>query len=466
MVGAPDNRPEDKKGICSSGCVGRDVLGSASDIKAAADALVLSGERTCTVIVRSNLRRSMGVRASVGLGFRQERHHQRQQDPTSRRGNTNDTKKQRDTMASIVPPPGVDYLCLGIGEVLSLKMTVGAPDPLLWSELCERTRKDFVDASGLVLPTVYANGRSVPSTSKEDLDAIEPFAKLQQKWMPSMEKAIRAIGSERSLASLYETVKTDVRAWIARNEAIAQWAAREPLIAPDLPTFPIRGDAAPAYKHPRFTRGHYAVQNTGRHFVSIDMRAASHAVLLVEGLITEPTWRDVILAAASAPKAASSVLLADADLVDYIVGLKKLRASALAVGSGHGRQMALMACAMADLFARLVSVGIVKEVDLAHFARDELVLHVDDFADAAAKIAAIRAAVKGDRWAPHLVYSAYRMEEVDADAIGYVLVHDDGHWELKCVDGAHAASYARLWHDHVVRTPALGVPDAVPSPAP
>nr|UMO79233.1 hypothetical protein [Pandoravirus aubagnensis] len=280
-----------------------------------------------------------------------------------------------------------------------------------------------------------------------------------------MEKAIRAIGSERSLASLYEAVKTDVRAWIARNIAIAQWAAQEPLIAPDLSTFPVRGDAAPVYKHPRFTRGHYAVQNTGRHFMSIDMRAASHAVLLVEGFITEPTWRDVILAAASVPKAASSALLANADLVDYIVGLKKMRASALSVGSGHGRQMALMACTMADLFARLVSLGIVKEIDLAHFARDELVLHVDDLADAAVKITAIQAAVKGDRWAPHLVYSAYRMEEVGTDAIGYVLVHDDGHWELKCVDGAHAAPYARLWHDRVAHTPALGVPDAVPSPA-
>nr|UDO47207.1 hypothetical protein [Pandoravirus massiliensis] len=465
-VAAPDNLSTEKgkKDPGSSVDVARAVLGSASEIKEAADALVLSGERTRTVLVRSHLRRSMGVRASAVLGFRQHQQRQRR-DRQPKQNHARDAEGQNVVeSSSIVPPPGVDYVCLGVGEVLSLRMTVGRPDPLLWSLLCERTRKDFVDASGLILPTVYVDGRPVPSTNADDLDAVEIFAGLQHRWMPLVEKAIRAIGSERSLASLYETVKTDVRSWVARNHAIAQWAAQEPLSAPTLATFPVRGGAAPTYKHPRFTRGHYAVQNTGRHFVSIDMRAASHAVLLVEGLISEPTWRDVVLAAVSAPKSASSALLGSADLVEYIVGLKKLRASALAVGSGHGRQMALMACAMADLFARLVAAGVVVESDLAHFARDELVLHVDGFADAAAKIAAIRKAMDGDRWAPHLVYSAYRMEEVGADAIGYVLVHDDGRWELKCVDGAHAAPYARLWHDRVARAPALGVPDDVMLP--
>lgn len=411
------------------------VLRSAAEVRKAAKDFLASGDRERTVLVRSDLRRSMGLRASAALG---------------RRG------RRKDTDADAVnPPPGVDYVCLGIGAVLTLRMAT-SDIVLTWVDLCDRTRKTFVEASGLVVPSVWSGDRMVPSVDANDLDAVEPFVHLRAKWMPLLARAIRAIGSERSLQSLHETVKTDVRAWIARNKKIAVWAAQEPITAPDLVAAPVRGGETPVYKHARFTRGHYAAQNTGRCFVSVDMRAASHAVLLVEGLIEAPSWRDLVVEATSAPGAASGAVATNADLLDYVSALKKLRASALAVGSGHGRQMALMAQTMARLFERLVDEGIVQRDDLAHFGRDELVFHVDGFDDAAHTIAAIGHAVKDDRWAPHFAYSAYRMEEVDREAIGYVLVHADGRWDLKCVDGAHAAAYARLWHRRVQETPGIG----------
>ncbi|AGO85368.1 hypothetical protein psal_cds_1127 [Pandoravirus salinus] len=431
------------------------VLRSAEEIRDTADAFMASGETRRTVAVRSHLRRSMGARASATLGCRVDKRKTRRGDNHPSRANSAGGGYARKD-AAIVPPPGVDYVCLGTGEVLWLRMTRGAPEPLTWTDLCDRTRKAFVDTTGLVLPTTYRDGRVTPSIDVDDLDAVEPFVGLRSRWMPLLDKAVRAIGSERSLDSLHEAVKTDVRNWIARNDAIARWAAREPIVAPQPETTPTWDASPPVYKHPRFTRGHYAVQNTGRHFVSIDMRAASHAILLVEGLIQEPTWRDVVVQAASAPKATASVIVANDDLIEYIVSLKKLRASALAVGSGHGRQMALMACVMAQLFERLVDAGVIIRADLAHFGRDELVFHVADFTDAAAKIDAIQEVIRGDRWAPHLAYSTYRMEEIGAEAIGYVLVHDDAHWQLKCTDGAHAAEYARLWRRRVAETPALG----------
>lgn len=432
------------------------VLCSAAEIRDAAAAFVASGERVRTVAVRSHLRRSMGVRASTALGHKTGRPKTGQKNNNARESDP--PKNARDDRAetAIVPPPGVDYVCLGAGDVLSLRMTLGAPEPLTWADLCDRTRKDFVEAAGIVVATAYRNGRSVPLTDAADIDTMEPFVGLRSRWMPLLDKAIRAIGSERSLNSLHEAVKNDVRKWIARNEAIARWAAQEPIVAPQPETVPTWDGSTPIYKHARFTRGHYAVQNAGRHFVSIDMRAASHAVLLVEGLIEAPTWRDLVVEATSAPKAAAAVVAGNDDLLDYVAALKKLRASALSVGSGHGRQMALMACVMARLFERLVDAGVVARTDLAHFGRDELVLHAADFADAAAKVDTVRAVIGHDPWAPHLAYSTYRMEEVDAEAIGYVLVHDDGHWQLKCVDGAHAAEYARLWHRRVAETPVLG----------
>lgn len=433
------------------------ALRSAAEIWDAAAAFVASGERTRTVAVRSHLRRCMGVRASTALGHKTDRRNARRNNDHAKQGGPRENARDDRAEAAIVPPPGVDYVCLGAGDVLWLRMTLGAPEPLAWADLCDRTRKDFVEAAGIVVATAYRDGRSVPLTDAADLDAMEPFVGLRSRWMPLLDKAIRAIGSERSLNSLHEAVKTDVRKWIGRNGAIARWAAQEPIVAPQPEAVPTWDGSTPVYKHERFTRGHYAVQNAGRHFVSIDMRAASHAVLLVEGLIEAPTWRDLVVEATSAPKAAAAAVAANDDLLDYVASLKKLRASALSVGSGHGRQMALMACVMARLFERLVDAGVVARADLAHFGRDELVLHAAGFADAAAKVEAVRAAVVGhDPWAPHLAYSTYRMEEVDAEAIGYVLVHDDGHWQLKCVDGTHAAEYARLWHRRVAETPALG----------
>lgn len=406
----------------------------------------------------------MGVRASSVLGHRTDRRKPRRSADNQHKGGDHTNADDVCADAAIVPPPGVNYVCLGTGEVLWLRMTLGAPEPLLWSDLCDRTRKAFAEAAGLVLPTTYRDGRPVPSIDAADLDAVEPFVGLRSRWMPLLDKAVCAIGSERSLNSLHEAVKTDVRNWVARNGAIARWAAQEPIVAPQPETTPTWDGSPPVYKHSRFTRGHYAVQNTGRHFVSVDMRAASHAILLVEGLIEAPTWRDLVILAASVPKAAAAVVVDNEDLLDYVVSLKKLRASALAVGSGHGRQMALMARVMAQLFERLVDSGVIVRADLAHFGRDELVFHVADFADAAAKISAIRVIVQDDRWAPHLAYAAYRMEEVGAEAIGYVLVHDDGHWQLKCVDGAHAADYARLWHRRIAGTPSLGNGHTPPPP--
>ncbi|AGO83080.1 hypothetical protein pdul_cds_862 [Pandoravirus dulcis] len=442
------------------------ALRSAAEIRDAAAAFVASGERVRTVAVRSHLRRSMGVRASTALGHKTDRRNARRNNDRAKQGDLHENARDDRAEAAIVPPPGVDYVCLGAGDTLWLRMTLGAPEPLAWADLCDRTRKDFVEATGLIVATTYRDGRAVPLTDAANLDVMEPFVGLRSRWMPLLDKAIRAIGSERSLNSLHEAVKNDVRKWIARNGAIARWAAQEPIVAPQPETVPTWDGSAPVYKHERFTRGHYTVKNTGRHFVSIDMRAASHAVLLVEGLIEAPTWRDLVVEATSAPKAAAAVVVGNDDLLDYVASLKKLRASALSVGSGHGRQMALMACVMARLFERLVDAGVVTRAGLAHFGRDELVLHAADFADAAAKVEAVRAVVGHDPWAPHLAYSTYRMEEVDAEAIGYVLVHDDGHWQLKCVDGAHAAEYARLWHRRVAETPALGNGHIAPLTAP
>ncbi|AVK75386.1 hypothetical protein pqer_cds_964 [Pandoravirus quercus] len=457
---AQDDNARSRKDASTSSLTGSSpepvALRSAAEIRDAAAAFVASGERRRTLAVRSHLRRSMGVRASIALGHGTDRRKPRRSADNQHKGGDHTNADDVCADAAIVPPPGVNYVCLGTGEVLWLRMTLGAPEPLLWSDLCDRTRKAFAEAAGLVLPTTYRDGRPVPSIDAADLDAVEPFVGLRSRWMPLLDKAVCAIGSERSLNSLHEAVKTDVRNWVARNGAIARWAAQEPIIAPQLETTPTWDGSPPVYKHSRFTRGHYAVQNTGRHFVSVDMRAASHAVLLVEGLIEAPTWRDLVILAASAPKAAAAVVVGNDDLLDYVVSLKKLRASALAVGSGHGRQMALMARVMAQLFERLVNAAVVTRTDLAHFGRDELVFHVADFADAAAKISAIQATVHDDRWAPHLAYSAYRMEEVGAETIGYVLVHEDGHHQLKCVDGAHAAEYARLWHRRIAETPRVG----------
>ncbi|AJF98079.1 hypothetical protein TW95_gp1345 [Pandoravirus inopinatum] len=216
--------------------------------------------------------------------------------------------------------------------------------------------------------------------------------------------AIVSLGGEKRLVDLHRGTVARVTALLTSSPAFATWSS---LPLPPMPciaaVWPVRGakPQAPTSK----TATIYQMANDGRCFVSVDIIAANFQALRHAGLIAEASWEAFV---------ARDDVLPDKGAVAYVARAKGLCMLALSQDALRpDLQCVLWSRVAVQAFERLADVGVCAPTDLAAWNSDEVIIHADNAADAAAKVAQFAEVLADAAWADALACKAFVLSTID-----------------------------------------------------
>ncbi|QBZ80946.1 DnaQ like exonuclease domain containing protein [Pandoravirus celtis] len=216
--------------------------------------------------------------------------------------------------------------------------------------------------------------------------------------------AIVTLGGEKRLVDLHRGTVARVTALLTSSPAFATWSS---LPLPPMPcvaaVWPVRGakPQAPTSK----TATIYQMANDGSCFVSIDIIAANFQPLRHAGLIAEASWEAFVV---------RDDVLPDKGAIAYVARAKGLRMLALSQDALRpDLQRVLWSRVAVQAFERLADAGACAPTDLAAWNSDEIIIHADNAADAAAKVAQFAEVLADAAWADALACKAFILSTID-----------------------------------------------------
>ena len=259
--------------------------------------------------------------------------------------------------------PTLYYFAYGMGKEYTLVLSKNKFE-IEFKCLTPKCKKIFIDNAGL---------RIVPTISDALVKRLDPYLNLRN-WFALLSDVMHFVGGEKEFISKHFDLQSQIVEDIKKSPAYNAW--KDLVVTPKKLSYtqkPVAGsDVKPTYSNKGLSNNIYCIENNGKYFMSIDLKAANFQVLRTNGLITEKTWPEYTAKFINHP---------------YFGRLKVLRMKILSDPALYpSKQSALWSNTTLDILSSIIERGVMNEEDFAIWNSDEIVFHVDKESMAGAKV--------------------------------------------------------------------------------